>query len=139
MSATAPEVGGEPETTDTEPVRPVATARTRTEEVRAPVAGLGLVAVLTVLVGAWGGIVPFAGPSIGFNADASAPWHWGLVHALLWAAPGALAVVFGLILLAVAAEDAYRFAEPGPEEAVRPEDARAGVRDRMAKAHFKRE
>ena len=56
--------------------------------------------MLTVLVGAWGGIVPFVGPIMGFNADASASWHWDLVHALLWAAPGALCVVFGLALLA---------------------------------------
>lgn len=62
--------------------------------------GLALVAVLVILVGAWGGIVPFLGPSIHFNADGSSAWHLSLRHELLWLAPGALALLMGILLLA---------------------------------------
>jgi hypothetical protein len=50
-----------------------------------------MAAVLIFLVGAWGGIVPFVGPSFGFSADGSPSWTWNLAHALLWVAPGAAA------------------------------------------------
>ena len=55
--------------------------------------------LLIVLVGAWGGIVPFVGPLFGFSADGSAPWHWNLAHALLSLAPGAVAVSAGLLVM----------------------------------------
>jgi hypothetical protein len=64
-----------------------------------PPVGLGLLGTLTVLVGAWGGIVPFVGPIFGFSADASSSWYWNLSHALLWLVPGAVAVVCGLSML----------------------------------------
>jgi hypothetical protein len=64
-----------------------------------PPAGLGAVGVLTLLVGAWGGIVPFVGPTFGFSADGSVSWYWSLAHALLWLAPGAVAVACGLMML----------------------------------------
>jgi hypothetical protein len=58
--------------------------------------------VLMLLVGAWGGIVAFVGPTFGFSADGSSSWTWNLMHALLGVAPGAAAcagavAAFGLI------------------------------------------
>src|SRR5574340_782616 len=57
-----------------------------------PAAGIGTLGVLTLLVGAWGGIVPFVGPIFGFSADGTVAWYWNMPHALLWLAPGAAAV-----------------------------------------------
>lgn len=64
-----------------------------------PVAGLGVLGALTLLVGAWGGIVPFIGPLIHNNADGSMSWYWSLPHALLWVAPGAAACLAGAVML----------------------------------------
>lgn len=57
---------------------------------------LGLV---TLLVGAWGAIVPYVGPLFGFDADGTPAWHWSLAHALLGLVPGGVAVVAGILLL----------------------------------------
>ncbi|HUC37629.1 MAG TPA: hypothetical protein VMR97_10970 [Acidimicrobiales bacterium] len=61
--------------------------------------GLGLLGVLTLLLGAWGGIVPFVAPSFTFSAVGSVSWYWDLAHALLWLAPGAVACFCGLVML----------------------------------------
>jgi hypothetical protein len=61
--------------------------------------GLGTVGLLTVLFGAWAGIVPFVGPLFGFNANGTRAWVWNLQHALIWFAPGAVAVLLGLMML----------------------------------------
>lgn len=65
-------------------------------------AGLATIAVLVMLVGAWGGIVPFVGPIFSFSADGSPSWYWDLAHALLWLAPGAIAVLVGFAMLSQA-------------------------------------
>jgi hypothetical protein len=52
-----------------------------------------------LLLGAWGGIVPFIGPILGFSADGSTSWTWNLAHALLFLVPGAAAAVAGLIIM----------------------------------------
>ncbi|MGH9110657.1 MAG: hypothetical protein ACRDY3_14580 [Acidimicrobiales bacterium] len=62
--------------------------------------GLLLLGIVTVLVGAWGGIVPFVGPMFGFSADGASSWQWTLPHALLGLVPGAVAVACGLLILA---------------------------------------
>lgn len=54
---------------------------------------------LVVLLGAWGGIVPFVGPLFGYSADGSPSWSWNLAHALLGLAPGAAAVFAGLLVI----------------------------------------
>ena len=64
-----------------------------------PATGLGMLGVLTLLVGAWGGIVPFVGPLFGFTADGSVAWYWNMPHALLWLAPGAAAVMAAAVML----------------------------------------
>ncbi len=60
---------------------------------------LALVGFLTVLFGAWAGIVPYLGPAIKFGATGTPAWTWSLPHSLLWLAPGAVAVLCGLIVL----------------------------------------
>ncbi len=65
-------------------------------------AGLVLAGIVTVLVGAWGGIAPYVAPTFGFSADGSSAWHWTLSHALLGLVPGAAAVVTGFLLLGAA-------------------------------------
>lgn len=72
------------------PARPLGTV---------PAAGLGTLGFLTLLVGAWGGIVPFVGPTFGFSADGTMAWYWNMPHALLWLAPGAAAVLAGAVML----------------------------------------
>ncbi|HEY3942151.1 MAG TPA: hypothetical protein VGL60_06675 [Acidimicrobiales bacterium] len=64
--------------------------------------GLGGVGLLMVVVGAWGGIVPFLGPAIGFSGDGSGSWNLDASHAAVGLAPGAVAVVIGLLLVAEA-------------------------------------
>ncbi len=61
---------------------------------------LALVGLLTVLVGAWAGIVPYIGPTFGFGATGTPAWTWSLLHTLLWLAPGAVAVLCGLLIMA---------------------------------------
>src|SRR5580698_7552627 len=57
---------------------------------------LTLVGLVAVLVSAWGALVPFLGPAIGFGADGSDSWHWNLAHSLLGLVPGAVGIVVGL-------------------------------------------
>jgi hypothetical protein len=62
--------------------------------------GIGSVAVLAVLVSAWGGIVPYVGPLFGYSATGTDSWHWSLSHSLLGLIPGAVGIVIGLMVLA---------------------------------------
>lgn len=62
--------------------------------------GLGSIGFLTLVLGAWAGIVPFVGPLFGFSATGRQAWVWNLPNALLWLVPGAVAVFFGLVMLA---------------------------------------
>lgn len=59
--------------------------------------------VLTFLLGAWAGIIPFVGPIFGFSADGTGSWHWNLAHAVLFLAPGAAACFAGLLAMISAA------------------------------------
>ena len=61
--------------------------------------GLGLIGFVVLLLGAWGGIVPYVGPTFGFRKGAGASWQWTTSHSLLWLAPGAAAFLAGLVLL----------------------------------------
>jgi hypothetical protein len=61
--------------------------------------GLGSIGVLTILVSAWGGIVPYVGPLFGYTLHGGGAWSWNLEHSLLALAPGALGVVVGMMLL----------------------------------------
>jgi hypothetical protein len=75
--------------------REKATPRTRTWSV-----SLGLVGLVGLAVSAWGALVPFLGPAIGFAGDGSSSWHWSLSHVLIGLIPGAVGIVVGLSLLA---------------------------------------
>jgi hypothetical protein len=44
---------------------------------------------LTLLLGAWAGIVAFVAPAFSFSADGSPVWTWNLAHSLLFLVPGA--------------------------------------------------
>ncbi|MHB1535583.1 MAG: hypothetical protein ACYC1D_13435, partial [Acidimicrobiales bacterium] len=55
--------------------------------------------MFTLLVGAWGAIIAFIGPLIGYRADGSHSWTWTTNHWLLHLVPGAVAVVAGLMIL----------------------------------------
>lgn len=64
--------------------------------------GLSTVGAVIVLVSAFGGLVAYAGPIIGYHADGSGSWHWSEAHTLLALLPGAVGVVLGLAILAEA-------------------------------------
>lgn len=55
--------------------------------------------MMTFLLGAWGGIVPFVAPLFGFSADGSSSWTWNLAHSLLFLVPGAAACLAGLVIM----------------------------------------
>jgi hypothetical protein len=74
--------------------------RTNTAGIHVGRIGIGTVGVLTVLVAAWGGIVPFVGPAFGFSGDGAGSWHWSLTHAVLALVPGAIGLVVGGLVLA---------------------------------------
>jgi hypothetical protein len=76
-----------------------APATTRVHAKGGSAAGLGTTAILVILVGAWGAIVPFVGAKIHLAADGLPAWHWNLEHGVLWVAPGALALLLGIVML----------------------------------------
>jgi hypothetical protein len=55
--------------------------------------------LLLVLLGAWGGIVPFVGPAFNYRMDATSSWTWTTAHWELNLAPGAACVIAGLVML----------------------------------------
>jgi hypothetical protein len=57
---------------------------------------------VALVVGAWGGIVPYIGHALHYSADGSATWTWNLQHGLLSLLPGAMAVLAGALLMATA-------------------------------------
>jgi hypothetical protein len=54
---------------------------------------------VALLAAAWGGIVPFVGPTFGFSADGTGAWYWALSHALVALIPGAVGCLVGLSLM----------------------------------------
>ncbi|MGH9088914.1 MAG: hypothetical protein ACRDYZ_12530 [Acidimicrobiales bacterium] len=67
---------------------------------RATGPSLVLLGSVIALVGAWGAIAPYVAPLFGLSPDGTAAWHWSLAHALLGFAPGGVAAVAGVMLLA---------------------------------------
>ncbi len=55
--------------------------------------------ILVLLLGAWGALVPFFGPSFHFGFTPDRTWAWTSARGWLEVLPGAAAVVGGLILL----------------------------------------
>jgi len=63
-------------------------------------ASLWSLGVITLLISAWGGIIPYLGPTFGFNADGAPAWSWNLTHTVLALAPGALGCLVAFSFLA---------------------------------------
>lgn len=75
---------------------PLGEARTTVRPVGASLAAAG-----AVLVGAWGAVAVYIGPYFGYRPVSRSAWDWNLQNSLLHLAPGALAVIAGLLLLAI--------------------------------------
>jgi hypothetical protein len=59
-----------------------------------------IVGVLVIAVSAWGGIVPFVGPTFDFDmGSTTGSWVWTQSHWTLHLAPAVLGIVAGLMLL----------------------------------------
>jgi hypothetical protein len=61
--------------------------------------GIGTVGVLTILIAAWGGLIPFIGPLFGFRGNGEPSWHWSNAHLVLAVVPGVVGVCMGLVVL----------------------------------------
>jgi len=92
---------------------PTAPAAAESGDGTVPVGGLGVLGLLTLLVGAWGGIVPFVGPLVGADADGTVSWYWSMSHALLWLAPGAGACLAAALMLGAMPRAAVGFGRLG--------------------------
>src|ERR1017187_727955 len=57
------------------------------------------VGVLTILISAWGALIPFVEPMFGFHATGTPAWRWNAAHTLLAVVPGVVGVVMGLVVL----------------------------------------
>jgi hypothetical protein len=55
--------------------------------------------LLIVLLGIWGGLIPFVGPSFGYSFTPDATWHWTTGRLLLEVLPAAAAVLGGLSMM----------------------------------------
>jgi hypothetical protein len=64
--------------------------------------GLIFVGIVSVLLGLWGGVIPFIGPTFGFSADGSRGWNASSAHLLLAVLPGAVAFLAGVIMVSTA-------------------------------------
>lgn len=59
-------------------------------------ASLWTLGLVTLLISAWGGIIPYVGPVFGFGATGTGSWYWSLSHAVLALVPGAIGVLLAL-------------------------------------------
>ncbi len=57
-----------------------------------------IVSLIAVVISAWGGIVPYLGPTFGYSADGSGAWHWNLAHAILALSPAIAGILAGALL-----------------------------------------
>ncbi len=70
--------------------------------VRGPAIRLGTLGLLTLILGAWGGIIAYVGPTFGYGVNGSGSWHWSLQHTLLYLVPGAAGVMAGAAMVLTA-------------------------------------
>ena len=63
---------------------------------------VGIVGFTMLLLGAWAGIVAYVGPEFGYQPTTASSWQWTTSNWLLHLLPGAVAVVAGLSMLAMA-------------------------------------
>lgn len=55
--------------------------------------------ILLVILGAWGALIPFIGPSFGWGWNSDQSWHWTAARGWYEVLPGALAIAAGLVML----------------------------------------
>ena len=82
--------------------RSASTAEAGGAGVRSTSISLGMVGFIAFVASAWGGIVPFVGPTFGFSADGAGSSHWELSHVVLGLIPGALGCLVALTFMAPA-------------------------------------
>jgi hypothetical protein len=63
---------------------------------------VALAGLVATLLGIWGGIVPFIGPSFGYSADGSPSWNMTAAHFVLAVMPACAGVAAGLLMIMVA-------------------------------------
>ena len=63
-------------------------------------ASLWSLGVITLLISAWGGIIPYLGPTFSFSADGATSWQWNLTHSVLALVPGAIGCLVAFSFLA---------------------------------------
>lgn len=61
--------------------------------------GLAAIGMLSLLLSAWGAIVPYLGPTFSYSADGTSAWTWTFNHAMLWLVPGAVGMVASLAVM----------------------------------------
>ncbi len=54
--------------------------------------------IAVLVVGAWGALIPFAGPSFGYGMGSSQAWAWTESRVTLHLLPGLAAIIGGLLL-----------------------------------------
>jgi hypothetical protein len=64
--------------------------------------GLMFASFLALVLSAWAGIVPYIGPTFGFSADGTSSWTWNSAHTYGALVPGAVGVIFSMLVLASA-------------------------------------
>jgi hypothetical protein len=64
--------------------------------------GLVFAGFLAVLLSAWAGIIPYVGPTFGFSADGTSSWTWNNAHTYGALVPGAVGIIFAMLILAEA-------------------------------------
>jgi hypothetical protein len=78
----------------------IATLDHKTHVARAPyLLSIEMAGLLTLMLGAWSGVVPYVGPIFGFSGDGAGSWTWNLAHALLFLVPGAAACIAAAIIM----------------------------------------
>jgi MFS family permease len=55
--------------------------------------------LLVILLGVWGGLIPFVGPYFNYQIGTTSTWDWSIDRFWLSVLPGAVAVLGGLIML----------------------------------------
>jgi hypothetical protein len=80
----------------------VSTTTRRGPTMRVPRSRGAFSGLILVVLGVWGALIPFVGPSFSYAYTPSDSWHWTLWRFWLEVLPGGAAVLGGLILIASA-------------------------------------
>jgi hypothetical protein len=54
---------------------------------------------VTILISAWGALIPFVEPLFGYHVTGTPSWHWNAAHTLLAVVPGGVGMVMGFVVL----------------------------------------